>query len=103
MTNVDHPEWPAITVEDNQRPSANEPLAEKRLAPQVERPMVRAGEVVRIWKHESGLKVEMTGVAEDNGTLGQKVRVRTSLSGAEASPQEITGVVRGAASVEMAR
>ena len=127
ITNADHPDWPAITVaDDGKLPIAAEPVvtqepvqgpavdeiavadtvrpATQQRAAQVELPAVRAGQVVRLWRHEAGLQVDVSGVAEDNGSLGQRIRVRSSVvSGSGQPPQEIAGIVRGAASVEMAQ
>ncbi len=125
ITNADHPDWPAITVaEDGRLPIAAESVvaqgpAVEEVAPQelstaksvklpvqqrTDTPTVRAGQVVRLWKHEAGLQVDVSGVAEDNGSVGQRIRVRSSVvSGAGQPPQEIAGIVRGAASVEMAQ
>jgi Chaperone for flagella basal body P-ring formation len=66
-------------------------------------PVVRAGQTVTIWKHEADLKIEVTGVAEDNGAMGQRIRVRLPAAFDDGPPREIAGVVRGAESVEMVR
>jgi len=69
-------------------------------------PIVRAGDVVRLWKSESYAHIELMGTAEENGGVGTRVRVRLAapkdrdgLYGQ--SPQYLAGVVRGPADVEL--
>lgn len=104
VENCDHPEWPARSIliagtgaGDRTVPvSAQQPMVPAAVA-------VRAGEVVRLWRHEDKLRIETTGVAERNGSVGATIRVRLlRRDTGEPSPEkEITGTVRGPGSVEM--
>ena len=104
VEDCEHPEWPSRSIliagsgaQDRRIPaSAQQPAAPAAVA-------VRAGEVVRLWRHEDKLRIETTGVAEQNGSVGATVRVRLlRRNTGEPSPEkEITGIVRGPESVEM--
>ena len=39
-------------------------------------PVVRAGDIVRLWRQESSLRIEVAGVSEESGGLGKTIRVR---------------------------
>lgn len=104
VEDCEHPEWPSRSIliagsgaQTQRMPvSAQQPTAPAAVA-------VRAGEVVRLWRHEDKLRIETTGVAEQNGSVGATVRIRLlRRNGGEPSPEkEITGIVRGPGSVEM--
>lgn len=68
-------------------------------------PVVRAGEVVRLWRQEEFSRIETAGVAEENGDLGKVIRVRiVRANGEDQSPQiQLAGVVRGPSDVEIQR
>ena len=65
--------------------------------------MVRAGDIVRLWRQESLLRIEVSGVAEESGGLGSSIRVRLATGDTnEQSVQErFLGVIRGPWSVEI--
>jgi hypothetical protein len=62
-------------------------------------PVVRAGDVVRLWRQEDSLRIEMTGVSEENGGLGKTIRIR--LLGSDSAERQFVGIVRGVGDVEM--
>ena len=64
-------------------------------------PVVRAGDVVRLWRQEDNLRIEMTAMSEESGGLGKAIRLR--LMGADSAEQQFIGIVRGVADVEMRR
>jgi hypothetical protein len=67
--------------------------------------IVRAGDLVRLWKNDGRARIEMVATAEENGAIGGRVRVRlampSELDGQAVAPQYLAGVVRGPADVEM--
>src|SRR5947209_12601121 len=73
-----HPEWPAVAFPANGVDWLASPqAAERSLADSVRMAaIVRAGDVVRLWKQESSLRIEVVGVSEESGGLGKTVRVR---------------------------
>jgi hypothetical protein len=96
-----HPEWatlalPVLDYSFIDLPSKNL----TRLSTPV---LVHAGGVVHLWKREALLQLEMAGISEENGSLGQTVRVRLAQTSADSSaaPEQFTGVVRGPSDVEM--
>lgn len=58
--------------------------------------IIKAGQKVTIWKAVGDLKVTLTGVAMENGRLGQQIRVRNADSN-----KTLSGTVSGAAAVEV--
>ncbi len=66
-------------------------------------PVVHAGDQVTLWSEERNLHVQLTAVAEQNGAVGDRIRLHILgvSMGWEQTPQRLTGTVRGAGSVEM--
>ena len=68
-------------------------------------PIVRAGDVVRLWRRDRFAHIEMLGTSEENGGVGSRVRIRLpasrDLDGQVGPTQYLAGVVRGTADVEM--
>jgi Chaperone for flagella basal body P-ring formation len=97
LASCEHPEQPTFAV------LTNETIAGKASSPREENsaPVVRAGEVVRLWRQEENLRIEMTAMSEENGGLGKVIRVR--LMGSNSEEQQFIGIVRGVADVEMQR
>ncbi|WP_348266056.1 flagella basal body P-ring formation protein FlgA [Edaphobacter sp. DSM 109919] len=96
-----HPERPGILLRTG---DANH--AEHRLSVQVREdhtPVVRAGDMVQLWRQEDLLRIEVAGVAEQSGSVGETIRVRLlRRPGSNQSIEEqLSGVVRGRADVEM--
>lgn len=103
VVNCGHPERPGIslrTKEAGQRPAALSAEVHEEQSP-----LVRAGDVVELWRQEDLLRIEVSGVAEQSGMMGQTIRVRLlRRQGSNQSVEEqFNGVVRGRADVEMQR
>jgi hypothetical protein len=104
MVDSDHPEWPAFAlplqgceqVAGPQRPQQTS--SSNIQAP----PMVHAGDIVRVWRQERFLRLEVAAISEENGRLGQRIRMRLSPLDGQilASPEQVSGLVRGPSSVE---
>jgi Chaperone for flagella basal body P-ring formation len=97
VASCEHPEQPAFAV------LTKEAMAEMSSARRNNdiAPVVRAGDVVRLWRQEDNLRIEMTAVSEESGGLGKAIRMR--LVGGDSAEREFIGVVRGVADVEMQR
>jgi flagella basal body P-ring formation protein FlgA len=67
--------------------------------------VVKAGEVVRLWKSDRNARIELIATAEENGAVGSRVRVRLTTrretNGLTDAPQYLAGIVRGPADVEI--
>jgi hypothetical protein len=65
--------------------------------------VVHAGDVVRLWRREDLLRIEVTGVAEESGGVGKKIRVRLLRRNTDGPSKEeqFTGIIRGPSDVEM--
>lgn len=106
IARCDHPEWPKFSLRAGEKNTASaRPVAQVREERRPAVPVVRAGDVVRLWRQDDLLRIEVTGVAEESGSLGKMIRVRllrrnTDVPSAE---KQFTGIVRGPSDVEMLR
>jgi hypothetical protein len=67
-------------------------------------PVVRVGDRVVLWSAEKNLRLQLAAVAEENGAIGDHIRLSipgTAWDNGPGSQQPVRGVVRGAADVEM--
>jgi hypothetical protein len=104
VASCDHPEWPALAVQtgglDVVAPSQANQL---RTAGSRSIPVVHVGDIVRLWRQEDLLRIEVAGVSEESGGLGQTIRVRLIPRNMDGQwpPEHFSGVVRGLLDVEM--
>jgi len=101
-----HPELPTFSLPVEGESLIGSPeMTERDLGEVKAVPMVRAGDLVHLWRQESSVRIEVGGISEENGVRGKTIRVRL-LHGSTDDPlvaREIFGVVRGPANVEMLR
>jgi hypothetical protein len=98
------PEWPvfATPVNGNGSPQLFQQPEPSLHANARGTPLVLAGEIIRLWRQEELLRIEMAGVSEDSGDLGKTIRVRLLQRNADQSaPAMFFGVVRGQSNVEI--
>jgi hypothetical protein len=97
VVNCAHPEWPAIAMQarDDDSLKAMQPIAPQSAI------VVHIGDIVRLWRQESLSRVEVAGVSEGSGAIGETIRVRLLHSSSEEQPRQLLGVVRGPSDVEM--
>jgi Chaperone for flagella basal body P-ring formation len=99
IANCNHPEWPIVALAIRRQPDTAQSHTESSpLAP-----VIHIGDTVRLWRQEEFLRIETAGIAEENGYPGKTIRVRL-LHRSEDEPfsqQQIAGIVRGPADVEM--
>jgi hypothetical protein len=104
VANCDHAEWPMLAVQtfgsDSSTPSRANQI---RVANSPSIPVVHAGDIVRLWRQEELLRIEVVGVSQENGGLGKAVRVRLQRQNADnqAIQEQFSGIVRGPSDVEM--
>ena len=99
-----HPERPGISLRvDAAHPASHAVAALAQRDRASIAPVVRAGEIVQLWRQEPLLRIEVAGVAEQSGAVGERIHVRLLQrnDGTSANEAELTGVVRGRAEVEM--
>jgi hypothetical protein len=100
-----HSEWPVFALPANGESLPTSPKEAKRsVSENLETvPVIRAGDVVRLWRQENLLRIEVAGVSEESGGLGKTIRVRLLHRGTDDQSirQKFSGVVRGPANVEM--
>jgi len=105
IANCSHPEWPVFALPTNEASSLDRTQETKR--PLIEgtktSPVVHVGDLVRLWKQESFLRIEVAGVSEESGSVGKTIRVRLLRSNmdGESTPEQFSGVVRGPSDVEI--
>ena len=101
----DHPDWPAVVMpmSDLRGEFSTTQSQEVRRAVLRAEPVVRAGDAVQLWSRQGDLRIEAAAIAEQNGGLGQVVRVRLMQRKTlgQQVEEEFSGVVRGPRDVEM--
>jgi hypothetical protein len=104
VSSCDHTEWPVSAIQiSGSDPAA--PSQTKRIPVTSVRsiPVVHAGDIVRLWKQEDLLRIEVAGVSEETGGLGKIIRVRLLRRNPydQAIQERFSGIVRGPSDVEM--
>jgi hypothetical protein len=105
VQNCDHPEQPPLAVAIADAKDDPRDLPSSTALVQSGTPIVRAGSPVRVVRIEAKLRLEMPAVAQSNGTIGDRVRVRilqtTGNSPSPGQEQFLVGVVRSAEVLEL--
>jgi hypothetical protein len=100
-----HSEWPVFALPTNGESLPASPQGARRSVNENLRAalLVRAGDVVRLWRQEDLLHIEVAGVSEESGGLGKTIRVRLlpRRTDSQSIPKQFSGVIRGLANVEM--
>jgi hypothetical protein len=100
IVSCDHPERPSIALLLHSTPQDKA----TEVSP-ISLPTIHSGDVVRLWRQENDLRIEVSGVAQESGARGSRVRVKLLRSGLDGQQQEQTlfGIVRGQRDVEIQR
>ena len=104
IASCDHPEWPAFALPAGMSSRKTSEGVERLLSDSVKMtPVVRAGDIVRMWRQEGFTRIAVAGVSEENGGLGKTIRVRLLRSNTDdqSIPEQFSGVVRGPLNVEI--
>jgi hypothetical protein len=105
IANCDHPEWPVSALQIYGPSSLPGSLRAKQQSREgiFVIPVVHAGDLVRLWKQEDLLRIEVAGVSEESGGLGNTIRVRLLHQNADEQSvhTQFMGIVRGPSDVEM--
>lgn len=98
-----HPEWPAVAVllRDSILPLRVRVQESSKNIPQPV--VIHVGEIVRVWRQETSLRIEVAGISEGNGGLGDLIRVRLMRRNTDdqSIEEQFSGIVRGPSDVEM--
>jgi hypothetical protein len=105
IASCDHPEWPALALQmygSNPLPSTLQIKQRPRDGISATA-MVHAGDPVRLWKQEDLLRIEIAGISEESGILGNRIRVRLLHRNTDdqAMQEQFSGIIRGPSDVEM--
>jgi hypothetical protein len=106
IASCDHPERPAFARQAVLDKGTHRQLDQTHQGdPRELFPVVRAGDIVRLWRQEDHLRIEVAAVSEESGSLGRSVHVRLirANSADQQVEQQFVGIVRGPADVEMGR
>jgi hypothetical protein len=106
IVRCDHTEWPALAVQISRSDTgATATTGHTSVTDPHVVPVVHVGDVVRLWKQEDLLRIEVAGVSEESGGLGKIIRVRLLHrdAGDQATQEQLSGIVRGPSNVEMQR
>jgi flagella basal body P-ring formation protein FlgA len=105
ISSCNHPEWPAVALQAAGTTRLKVPLEGKHpLIESVKQtPVIRAGDIVKLWRQEKLLRIEAAGVSEESAGLGQTVRVRLLRGNTDdqSIPEQFSGIVRGPSNVEI--
>jgi hypothetical protein len=105
IISCNHPEWPALALPANGTLSIKTSQGGDRSLVDSARlaPMVRAGDIVRLWRQDFFARIEVAGVSEEDGRLGNTIRVRLLRikTDDQSTPEQFSGVVRGPSNVEI--
>ena len=109
FANPAQPERPAVAVPAQPAESgvSEAEFARRNVEAQLRRavaqaPTVHAGDRVRLWSAEKNLRLQLTAVAQEDGAVGDHIRLRIPGGWAgDTAEQALRGVVRGLADVEM--
>jgi hypothetical protein len=119
LASCGHPEMPRLAVAAGQHPEQEsapatgsgeavlaspgaklgkgaDPPPPLRAAPPLSRPLVVAGERVRLWRQDGVARLDLAGIALGSGAAGSRVRVRVLASG-----KVFRGMVRAPGVVEL--
>jgi hypothetical protein len=103
ISSCEHPEFPSLTLPVSERATEHKDGAMTPFS------IVHAGDVVLVWSQEAFVRIEMTGVAEGNAALGDRIRIHllrpstVSAEGANFAQNvgPLFGIVRGPHEVEI--
>jgi hypothetical protein len=101
-----HPERPTVAVLAGgaEQEVARSAAEARSRAVEAAVPVVRVGDRVVLWSAEKNLRLQLAAVAEENGAIGDHIRLGipgTAWDNGPGSQPPVRGVVRGAADVEM--
>jgi hypothetical protein len=98
-----HPEWPVLAVRTDASNVTASAENQTRTVSTRAVPVVVEGDIVRLWRQEDFLRIEVAGVSEESGGLGERIRVRLLPRNTEGqwTSEQFFGVVRGPSDVEM--
>lgn len=101
VVSCEHPEWPGISLRTSEADHTSSGLSAQVREEHI--PLVRAGDVVELWRQEDLLRIEVSGVAEQSGSMGETIRVRLlrRQGSNQSSEEQFSGIVRGHADVEI--
>jgi Chaperone for flagella basal body P-ring formation len=105
IATCEHPDWPAFALPVSGAELLIVPQEAKRLVIRDSKsvPVVRAGEPIRLWRQEDLLRIDVAGIAEEDGGLGKTIRVRLVQRNTDdqSIQQQLAGIVRGPSNVEI--
>jgi hypothetical protein len=105
IASCDHPEWPAFALQPHRWNSTAQALAIEQTRGKDTHAIVvvRAGDIVLLWRQENLLRIEVTGISEESGSLGKTIRVRLLRRNTDDqfAQEQFSGIIRGPSDVEM--
>ncbi len=99
VARCDHPAWSMLFVPA----SAALPILSKaeQASPDLSF-VVHAGDRVRLWRREAWLQIQTVAVCEQNGKLGERIRVRLQRrNDTELAPEQVMAIVQDQSDVEI--
>ncbi len=105
IQSCEHPERPTMSLRTTLPADRGLRPASAPLQTAAPLPIIRTGEVVRLWRNDGEARIELTATSEESGEVGTRIRVlllrQKDQDGLMPPPQYRAGVVRGPADVEL--
>ena len=96
-----HPEWPGVVVHSALAPLVERHLDHEKAVLEMVCPEMIAGKRVRVVGGNAVVRLEMTGVAQSSGRVGELIQVRILAPGGDGEGRVEVAVVRSAELLEL--
>ncbi len=96
-----HPEWPGVVVRSSPGSFAEPHLNDDKAVIEMGHPEMVAGKRVRVVSGDAMVRLDMTGVAQSSGRVGERIEVRILAPGGGGEGRIERAVIRSAELLEL--
>ncbi|NYF89771.1 hypothetical protein RBB79_09440 [Tunturiibacter empetritectus] len=103
VIHCDHPDWPALAFPLQNLILSAQFRGHENAKNTLGSVVIHAGDVVRVCRQDLFSRLEVTGISEENGRLGEVIKVRLLRENTDdqSVSEQYSGIVRGPSNVEM--
>jgi hypothetical protein len=101
VRNCAHPEWPGVLVRSAVRLAAEPHLNDDKAVIEMVHPEMVAGKRVRVVSGDAMVRLQMTGVAQASGRVGELIQVRILAPGGDGEGRMEVAVIRSPELLEL--